>query len=71
MSEMSNEDKLLRMFHLVNPDFKNSRTCTVQVEECSDWSTFDDDRVDVYKNGNKCWGYTKSELLFEYATMAW
>jgi hypothetical protein len=67
---MINDYKLLRMFHAVHPDFKDSRSCEVTIEEDLDGDDYGQ-VVSVTKDGNWCWGYTQSELLFEYITKDW
>ena len=69
---MKVEDKLLRMFHVVNPDFKDSRSFAVDVIHFDDWEEEDSGyHIRVIKGGQFCWGYTQAELLFEYLTLDW
>tara|TARA_R110000851_G_scaffold330751_1_gene503960 strand:+ start:1271 stop:1480 length:210 start_codon:yes stop_codon:yes gene_type:complete len=65
------EDKLLLIFNRVHPDFKDSKSCTVEIIEYAEWDEEVGTHINVMKNGYRCWGYTDSELLFEYITLGW
>ena len=69
---MDTEDKMLKMFHSLHPDFEESRSCSVEVNLYYDYDEEDTGYfIRVMKGGNYCWGYTQAELLFEYLTKDW
>lgn len=67
--KMSKEEKLLQMFHFVHPEFGDGGSCSVRVIEYNEWDEEESGTfVDVLKGGQRAWGYTQAELLFEYLT---
>ena len=66
---MSKEEKLLQMFHVVHPEFGDGGSCSVRVIEYNEWDEEESGTfIDVLKGGQRAWGYTQAELLFEYLT---
>lgn len=62
------EDAMKRMFHAVEPDFKDSHSCSLEVRYNDET---EEDEAHCMKDGYSCWHYTKATLMFMYITKDW
>ena len=66
---MVDMEKVKIMFAILHPDLVDNNKFSVKYTD--DASYADDFIVSVWKDGNCCWGYTLTELMFGYMTKDW
>jgi len=64
------DDNLLKMFFIVNPDMLKGRgDFRAETIDPDDWES--EKIVSLYQDGLKCWHQTGTEILFNYVTKDW
>lgn len=67
---MTEEEKLLAMFHAVHGEITGSCKAVAVVVDDINWGE-GETRVEVIKDGHVCWSKSKLDVLFDYMTKTW